>query len=99
MACPVTKLAWSEHSQTTAAAISSACPIRPIGVIESSSLLHLRIDAVSGAVIGVSITPGQTALTRIPVLGPAQRAVARQADHAVLGGGVAGLRRDCRPVR
>ena len=30
-ACPTTKAAASEHSQTTAAAISSGLPIRPIG--------------------------------------------------------------------
>src|SRR5438445_5268172 len=31
IACPMTKAASSEHSQTTAAAISSGFPIRPIG--------------------------------------------------------------------
>ena len=30
-ACPMTKAAISEHSQSTAAAISSGLPIRPIG--------------------------------------------------------------------
>lgn len=32
MACPTTKAASSEHSQTAAAAISSGCPMRPTGI-------------------------------------------------------------------
>jgi hypothetical protein len=90
MAWPVTKLAAGEQSQTTASAISSAVPMRPIGVIESI-IAFISGLATSGAVIGVSITPGHTALTRMPALRPAQRAVAGKADDAVLGRDIGGL--------
>jgi hypothetical protein len=50
MACPRTKEAASEHSQSTAAAISSGVPIRPIG---------------SWAITAVSMMPGQMAFTRM----------------------------------
>jgi hypothetical protein len=62
MAWPTTKAAASEHSQTTAAAISSGVPIRPTG---SSTITFAR---PSGAPpekrlnTGVSMDPGPTAL-------------------------------------
>src|SRR5438874_8422036 len=43
MAWPMTKAAASEHSQTTAAAISSGLPIRPTG---SSAITFARPSAV-----------------------------------------------------
>src|SRR2546430_16044475 len=63
-ACPTTKAAVSEHSQTTAAAISSGLPIRPTG---SSAITLARpsgVPPVKRPIIGVSMYPGQTALMR-----------------------------------
>ena len=39
MAVPVTNEAASEHNQTTASAISSGCPMRPIGSLASMALM------------------------------------------------------------
>jgi hypothetical protein len=55
MACPTTKAAASEHSQTTAAAISSGLPIRPTG---SSAITFARpsgVPPVKRPIIGVSM--------------------------------------------
>src|SRR2546426_9424855 len=65
MACPVTNEAASEQSHTTASAISSGVPTRPIGSL--AMMRALRSGSLRPlAVIGVWITPGQTQLTRIP---------------------------------
>jgi hypothetical protein len=44
MACPTTKEAASEHSQSTAAAISSGLPIRPIG----EKVDHFHLVSLAG---------------------------------------------------
>src|SRR5712691_89304 len=65
MVCPVTNEAASEQSQTTASAISSGVPTRPMGSL--AMMRALRSGSLKPiAVIGVWITPGQTHLTRIP---------------------------------
>lgn len=58
------KEAASEQSQSTAAAISSGVPSRPMG---SSAIRASRPPGVLSAkrwIISVSMMPGQTALTR-----------------------------------
>ena len=55
--------------KSTAAATSSGVPIRPATPRPTSASRSSGNDFI-GAVIGVSITPGATALTRIP--SPAQ---------------------------
>jgi len=67
-ATPVRNDAAAELSQTTAAAISSGRPRRPIGSAASNSCLVSGRWATVRWIIGVSIAPGQTALTRIPQL-------------------------------
>src|SRR6266481_5665938 len=63
--CPVTNEEASEQSQTTASAISSGVPTRPMGSL--AMMRALRSGSLKPlAVIGVWITPGQTQLTRIP---------------------------------
>jgi hypothetical protein len=64
-ACPVTKEAASEHSQTTAAAISSGLPILPIGSIAITFPRPSEVPPVKRLIISVSINPGQSALTRM----------------------------------
>src|SRR5882672_8517628 len=71
---PVMKEAPSEHIHTTAAAISSGLPKRPMGCRPSANFF------ASGAPqrrspIGVSITAGHTTFTRMPL-----RAVSSAAD-------------------
>jgi len=64
---PVTDDAASESSHVTASAISEGRPMRAIGsTLTSLSLSRGCVDSIP-ATIAVSITPGQTALTRIPV--------------------------------
>jgi hypothetical protein len=65
MACPTTKEAASEHSQTTAAAISSDFPIRPIGSCAITASRPSEVPPVNCCIISVSMMPGQTALTRM----------------------------------
>ena len=58
--------ALSEHSHTTAWAISSGVPILPIGV---RLIRHESGETglpSTRSIIGVSIEPGQMTLTRIP---------------------------------
>src|SRR5262249_9084662 len=75
MACPVTKDAASEHSHTTASAISSGFPIRPTGSAAAiRSAMPGRL-AVTLSTIGVWITPGHTAFTRTPDLAYSNAAV------------------------
>src|SRR5712691_12949748 len=65
MVCPVTNDAASEQSHTTASAISSGVPTRPIGSL--AMMRALRSGLLKPlSVMGVWITPGQTQLTRIP---------------------------------
>src|SRR5881227_4053400 len=65
MACPVTKEAASEHSQTTAAAISSGFPIRPTGSCAITLSRPSGVPPLNRCIIGVSMIPGHTAFTRI----------------------------------
>src|SRR6266550_8163321 len=66
-AWPVTKLAKGLHSQTTAAAISSGRPSRPIGWSLTISSIVSDSLAIMSATIGVSMVPGHTALMRMPL--------------------------------
>src|SRR6185295_13529966 len=71
---PVTKLAPGPARYTAAGAISSGCARRPRGVVSifSCSVAGSRSDA---SVIAVTTTPGQIALTLIPLPAPS-RAIA-----------------------
>src|SRR5437899_2700362 len=60
------KLAAGLQSQSTAAAISSAVPRRPIGWLRTASAMSSSSLASMSATMGVSIVPGQTALMRMP---------------------------------
>ena len=64
-AAPVTKEASSESRKATARAISSGCPTRPIGCAGPRIFSITSALPWIGPKIGVSITPGQTAFTRI----------------------------------
>ena len=66
MACPTTKAAASEHSQTTAAAISSGLPIRPTGSCATTLARPSGVPPLKRSIIGVSMIPGHTAFTRMP---------------------------------
>ena len=65
MACPVTKAAASEHSQTTAAPISSGFPIRPTGSCAIALARPSGVPPLNLSIIGVSMIPGHTAFTRM----------------------------------
>src|SRR5262249_13725901 len=75
IACPVTKEAASEQSQTTASAISSGLPARPIGWAAAMAASTLGCWRVIRLIIGVSIAPGQTTFTRMPDLAYSKAAV------------------------
>jgi hypothetical protein len=62
-AAPVVILSVAQH----AAAISSECPSRPIGCSLMISVMASAWLVSMSATMGVSITPGHTALTRIPL--------------------------------
>src|SRR5712691_8231868 len=72
---PVTNDAASEHSHTTASAISSGFPIRPTGSTAAILSALPALWAVIRSTIGVLITPGHTAFTRIPDLAYSNAAV------------------------
>ncbi len=55
----------SEHSQTTAAAISSGLPIRPTGSCAITIFRPSGVPPLKRSIIGVSMIPGHTALTRM----------------------------------
>src|ERR1700686_3550899 len=65
---PVTKLLSSEARNTTAFAISSGCPNRPIGTVAIMAALNCLISSAffpKELIPGVSIGPGLMVLTRI----------------------------------
>ena len=64
-ATPVTKEASPESRKATARATSSGWPTRPIACSGPSSCCITSALPCSGPRIGVSMTPGQTAFTRI----------------------------------
>src|SRR5205085_11196559 len=64
MACPVTNAAASEHSQTTAVAISSGVPMRPTGSCAITLSRPSEVPPLKRSIIGVSMIPGHTAFTR-----------------------------------
>ena len=64
---PVTNDAASDSNHVTASAISEGRPIRAIGSTLTSLSLSRGCVETMPATIAVSITPGQTAFTRIPV--------------------------------
>src|SRR5947209_16220577 len=64
MAWPTMNAAPSEHSQTTAAAISSGLPIRPAGSSAITLARPSAVPPVKRSIIGVSMYPGQMALMR-----------------------------------
>ena len=53
------------HSSAIVGAISSTRPNRPSGMCATSASISAGIPCI-GAVIGVSMVPGATALTRMP---------------------------------
>jgi len=61
----VTKEAASEHSQTTAAAISSGQPMRPMGSWAMTLSRPSSVPSVKRSIISVSTMPGQMALIRM----------------------------------
>src|SRR5262245_35514586 len=63
--CPLMKLPPSEHRNATVLAMSSTLPSRGYGVI-SVLILRNRSSSRRVATIGVSVTPGATALQRMP---------------------------------
>lgn len=65
IACPTTKAAGSEHSQTTAAAISSGFPIRPTGSCAITLSLPSGVPPLKRSIIGVLMIPDHTALMRM----------------------------------
>src|SRR3970282_2584400 len=68
IACPVTNEASSEHIHTTALAISSGCPNRPTGSKSvNCSIVSFSLPVIL-SIMGICITPGHTAFTRIPSL-------------------------------
>src|SRR5437660_4996363 len=94
MAWPMTKAATSEHSQTTAAAISSGLPIRPTG---SSAITFARPSAVPPVkrpIIGVSMYPGADGVDADVPRGVVEGRRPGEADYAVLGGGIRGVALD-----
>jgi hypothetical protein len=60
---PVTKPASVPASQTTAAAISSGRPGRPVGLTDTAAA-YSSVTGLTG--LSTSTNPGETALTRIP---------------------------------
>ena len=76
-ATPFTYDAASLASQTAAAAMSSGCPTRPAGIVfkmRAKSCSRLPPScSTNGSRIGVSVSPGQIALHRIPLSTPARR--------------------------
>jgi hypothetical protein len=60
------KLAPGLHSQSTALAISSAVPKRPIGIEATEASMSRSPVSTMCDTIGVSVVPGQIALIRTP---------------------------------
>src|SRR5205823_8904513 len=65
-ACPMTKPAPGLQSHSTAEAISSGLPRRPIGCSFVMSFIVSGSLAIIAATIGVSMAPGHMALMRMP---------------------------------
>src|SRR5882757_9332466 len=65
MVWPLMKLAPSEHRKATVLAMSLTSPSRGYGVI-SVLILRNRSSSRRAATMGVSVTPGATALHRMP---------------------------------
>jgi hypothetical protein len=55
MMLPVSRLDASEARKSTADAISSGCPTRPIGVISSQTLYISGLPSIPNLVSGVSM--------------------------------------------
>ena len=98
MGCPVTKDAASEHSQTTASAISSGCPKRPTGwaaAIFSTTLRAPLTDALKHGRVNRTGADGVDANTRLGIL---QGGRFGQAHHAMFTGHIgAGARHADQP--
>jgi hypothetical protein len=62
---PEDEQAASEHSETTAAAIASGVPIRPIGSCAITASRPSGVPPLKRCIIAVSMIPGQMALTRM----------------------------------
>src|SRR5512139_3750287 len=75
ISCPLMKLAPSEHRNATVLAMSLTSPNRGYGVI-STLILRNRSSSSRLATMGVRVTPGATALQRIPC-GPYWQAMCR----------------------
>jgi len=59
------KAAAGELSQSTAAAISSGCPMRPMGSWAITSARPASLPPVNRSIMLVSMIPGQMALMRM----------------------------------
>src|SRR5688572_5220863 len=90
MACPTTNEAASEHSHTTAAAISAGVPIRPIGSCAITSARPSGVPPLKRCIIAVSMIPGQMAVDADVGCRVVERRRLGEADHAVFGGDVGG---------
>src|SRR6185437_8953332 len=66
MICPTMNPAPGLHNHRTAEAISSDLPIRPRGMSLNTAFIASGSFATAFATMGVSITPGHIALTRMP---------------------------------
>src|SRR5262249_32994852 len=75
MGKPVTNEAASEHNQTTASPTSSGLAMRPTGSIATNCSSAPGVLRIARSTIGVWITPGHTAFTRIPDLAYSSAAV------------------------
>ena len=64
---PVTKLAFSLSKNATTWAISSGCPTRPTGYAGRFMFRFISsTSSASSALMGVAISPGAQAFTRMP---------------------------------
>ena len=82
MLCPVTNEARSEQSHTTASAISYGRPRRRMGVPATNEASVSGLAATSRSIMGVWMTPGRTAFTRIPTGANASRRL-QVSDRAI----------------
>ena len=87
----VMKLDSSEARKSTALAISSGSPKRPIGTCTSRRAARSTSLANSSLSSGVFTGPGHSAFTRIALAGELHPELATHREHAALGGRVGDL--------
>ena len=91
--CPVSQPAASAARNSASSAASSGVPNRPSG-IRSSRRARAASSGNSCATCGVTIGPGASALTRMPLLAELHRHRPGQRRDGALAGGVGVLRHD-----